>query len=398
MLSGQGRHRRPRQAPAILVAAGVTGSAIAIPLLGASSASAADAGTWDKVAECESGGAWSAKGAGYYGGLQLTQDTWEQYGGLSYAPSADQASRSQQIAIAEKVLADQGPDAWPNCAPAAGLAKGGKAADVDPGLPSAPPRSSDSDESTTSGKEKDDKQKNENDSEKDSEKGAESGDSDTAEKPGSSTEPRDKTHDSDSEGGKGGKDSEGSKDGDAGKGEGSGGGKHRKPAGDSGKSGADGSASQEGSDGATPGADDDASEEQSSGRHRGGSAAEDAPSGDTGPGRHASRGDGRDAPATEGRSGSYTVRSGDNLSAIADSHDVDGGWSGLYEGNKNTVGSDPDLILPGQRLELSADDTDVTVEGDGKSSEKSRAVARRFAMNVRFKEAEAQVRDGSQKP
>ena len=38
MLSGNGRHRRPRQAPALLVAAGVTGSAIAIPLLGATGA------------------------------------------------------------------------------------------------------------------------------------------------------------------------------------------------------------------------------------------------------------------------------------------------------------------------------------------------------------------------
>ena len=60
MLSGNGRHRRPRQAPALLVAAGVTGSAIAIPLLGATGASAASGTTWDKVAECESGGSWSA--------------------------------------------------------------------------------------------------------------------------------------------------------------------------------------------------------------------------------------------------------------------------------------------------------------------------------------------------
>ncbi|NEB65776.1 transglycosylase, partial [Streptomyces fulvissimus] len=54
MLSGNGRHRRPRQAPAFVVAAGVTGSAIAIPLLGAGTASAADTATWDRLAECES--------------------------------------------------------------------------------------------------------------------------------------------------------------------------------------------------------------------------------------------------------------------------------------------------------------------------------------------------------
>ena len=53
MLTGNGRHRRPRQAPALLVAAGVTGSAIAIPLLGATGASAADGNTWDQVAKCE---------------------------------------------------------------------------------------------------------------------------------------------------------------------------------------------------------------------------------------------------------------------------------------------------------------------------------------------------------
>src|SRR4051794_20203192 len=95
MLSGNGRHRRPRQAPALLVAAGVTGSAIAIPLLGASAANAADGTTWDKVAECESGGSWSADtGNGYYGGLQMPQDYWDKYGGLDYASSPDQASRS----------------------------------------------------------------------------------------------------------------------------------------------------------------------------------------------------------------------------------------------------------------------------------------------------------------
>lgn len=122
MRSGNGRHRRPRQAPAIVVAAGVTGSAIAIPLLGATSASAADAATWDRVADCESGGMWSADlGNGFYGGLQISQETWSDFGGTAYAPTADQASRSQQIAVAEKILAAQGPTAWPTCALITGL-------------------------------------------------------------------------------------------------------------------------------------------------------------------------------------------------------------------------------------------------------------------------------------
>ncbi|MCI3931172.1 transglycosylase family protein [Streptomyces sp. AN091965] len=360
MLSGQGRHRRPRQVPAILVTAGVTGSAIAIPLLGASSASAADAETWDKVAECESGGAWSAKGSGYYGGLQLTQDTWEQYGGLSYAPTADQASRSQQIHVAENVLADRGPDAWPNCAPAAGLTTGGAAADVDPGLPTTPPRPADSDESTTSGKGEDEGKGKEKDKgeEKDAKGGredaaADADGSEKAEKPGSSADARDKSHEADGRDGGADRADEGGKSDERG-------GKHRKPAADgSDKSGADDSASPRESDSAGPGTDD-ASESGSSGRHRGDRADENAPSGDTGPGRHASRGDARDVPGAERPAGTYTVRSGDNLSAIADSHDLDGGWTDLYAGNKKTVGSDPDLILPGQRLELSADDKEVT--------------------------------------
>ncbi|WP_234106742.1 transglycosylase family protein, partial [Streptomyces venezuelae] len=141
MRSGNGRHRRPRQAPALVVAAGVTGSAMALPLLATGSASAADAATWDRVAECESGGQWSANfGNGMYGGLQFTQDSWERHGGLAYAPSPDLASRAQQIAVAEKALA-KGSNDWATCAPIAGLTNDGTAPGVDPGpanLPKAP--------------------------------------------------------------------------------------------------------------------------------------------------------------------------------------------------------------------------------------------------------------------
>ncbi|MGW3157548.1 transglycosylase family protein [Streptomyces sp. NPDC001089] len=113
----------------------MTGSAIVIPLLAAASANAADGTTWDRVAQCESGGAWSAnEGNGYYGGLQLDQDNWEAHGGLEYAPTADQASRSQQIAVAEKVLADKGLAAWPACGPLSGLTKDSGGVSVDTGL------------------------------------------------------------------------------------------------------------------------------------------------------------------------------------------------------------------------------------------------------------------------
>ncbi|MFE3660681.1 peptidoglycan DD-metalloendopeptidase family protein [Streptomyces sp. NPDC059165] len=47
---------------------------------------------------------------------------------------------------------------------------------------------------------------------------------------------------------------------------------------------------------------------------------------------------------------SYTVARGDSLSAIAQSQQVKGGWRALYEANRKTVGNDPDLIRPGQRL------------------------------------------------
>ena len=71
---------------------------------------------WSGVAQCESGGDWSINtGNGYYGGLQFSASTWLAHGGGSYAPRADLATREQQIAIAEAVLARQGAGAWPVC-------------------------------------------------------------------------------------------------------------------------------------------------------------------------------------------------------------------------------------------------------------------------------------------
>ncbi|MGW6603625.1 transglycosylase family protein [Streptomyces sp. NPDC055036] len=114
--SSKGKHRRPSKAVRYATLAGVTGAAVAAPLIGATSASAATAAEWDKVAQCESGGNWSINTEnGFYGGLQFTPSTWAAYGGTAYAARADQASKSQQIAVAEKVLAGQGKGAWPNC-------------------------------------------------------------------------------------------------------------------------------------------------------------------------------------------------------------------------------------------------------------------------------------------
>jgi len=116
LLSGKGKHRRPSKATRIATLAGVTTAAVAVPLMGATGASAATASEWDAVAQCESGGDWSINtGNGYYGGLQFSASTWAAYGGTAYASTASQASKSQQIAVAEKVLAGQGKGAWPSC-------------------------------------------------------------------------------------------------------------------------------------------------------------------------------------------------------------------------------------------------------------------------------------------
>ncbi|MCX4813133.1 LysM peptidoglycan-binding domain-containing protein [Streptomyces sp. NBC_01239] len=116
LLSGKGKHRRPSKATRVATLAGVTGVAIAAPLMATGNASAATASEWDTVASCESGGNWSINtGNGYYGGLQFSASTWAAYGGTAYASTANQASKSQQIAIGEKVLAAQGKGAWPTC-------------------------------------------------------------------------------------------------------------------------------------------------------------------------------------------------------------------------------------------------------------------------------------------
>ncbi|MFD8781189.1 transglycosylase family protein [Kitasatospora sp. NPDC059599] len=128
----------------------VAGAAVAaLPVAGlvtATSASAASVSTWDAVAQCESGGNWAINtGNGFYGGLQFTSSTWAAYGGTAYASQANQATKAQQIAVAEKVLASQGPGAWPVCSVKAGLTKGGAPAAVDtsaaakPAAPAAKP-------------------------------------------------------------------------------------------------------------------------------------------------------------------------------------------------------------------------------------------------------------------
>ncbi|AVH55105.1 MULTISPECIES: transglycosylase family protein [Streptomyces] len=210
----RGRHRRyqPNRINRASLTVTAGGAGIALPLVTTGVAHGADAGTWNKVAACESSGNWSINtGNGYFGGLQFTQSTWEAYGGKVYAQRADQATKDQQIAVAEKVLEGQGPGAWPVCSVRAGLTRGGDTPDIHPSGAASP--------GTTKRSVRDVKPQN------------------------------------------------------------------------------------------TP-------------------------------------------QSQAGTAEMYTVVHGDTLSGIADSRHVQGGWQPLYAANRETVGSDPDLILPGQRLNL----------------------------------------------
>ena len=102
------------------------------PLALAGTASAAPDSAWDKLAQCESGGNWSINsGNGYYGGIQFNASTWHAFGGEGLP---HQASRSEQIAVAERTLAAQGWNAWPACSRKMGL----RGHSADPGDTPAP--------------------------------------------------------------------------------------------------------------------------------------------------------------------------------------------------------------------------------------------------------------------
>jgi resuscitation-promoting factor RpfA len=98
----------------------VTGAvAVGATFAVAGTANAAPDSAWDKLAQCESGGNWKINtGNGYYGGLQFSPTTWRAFGGKGMP---HQASREQQIAVAERTLAAQGWNAWPSCSRKMGL-------------------------------------------------------------------------------------------------------------------------------------------------------------------------------------------------------------------------------------------------------------------------------------
>ncbi|MGP4053833.1 transglycosylase family protein [Mycobacterium sp. 4D054] len=112
-----GRHRKPASSAVNVAKIAFTGAVIGgggIALAG--QAGAATDGEWDQVARCESGGNWAINtGNGYQGGLQFAPSTWSGHGGGEFAPAAHLATKEEQIAVAERVLASQGKGAWPTC-------------------------------------------------------------------------------------------------------------------------------------------------------------------------------------------------------------------------------------------------------------------------------------------
>jgi LysM repeat protein len=110
-MSYRGKHRKMSAATRTVARVAIAGIAVGAPL--AIAATPASATNWDAIAQCESSGNWNTNtGNGYYGGLQFSQSTWKAYGGTG---SAANASREQQIAVAERVLQGQGIGAWPVC-------------------------------------------------------------------------------------------------------------------------------------------------------------------------------------------------------------------------------------------------------------------------------------------
>jgi hypothetical protein len=118
----RGRHRKPTNTGRMIARTALAGAVAGAPLIAAPAAYAASDSTWDRLAQCESGGNWAINtGNGYHGGLQFSPRTWSAFGGGEFARFAYQASREQQIVVAERVLAEQGWNAWPSCSRKLGI-------------------------------------------------------------------------------------------------------------------------------------------------------------------------------------------------------------------------------------------------------------------------------------
>ena len=127
LLPAKGEKVKHRPLPALAVTRVVSQERAAAPSSSSSqrstvtrsAAAPAGGGVWDRLAQCESGGNWGINtGNGYSGGLQFAQGTWAANGGTG---SAHNASRAEQIRVAERVRASQGWGAWPACSSKLGL-------------------------------------------------------------------------------------------------------------------------------------------------------------------------------------------------------------------------------------------------------------------------------------
>ncbi len=91
---------------------------------GAEAPTVSNGEVWDRLAQCEANGDWHINtGNGYSGGIQFHPGTWLASGGGQYAPQAYLATREQQIAVGEVVLAAAGGrfTPWPGCRARLGL-------------------------------------------------------------------------------------------------------------------------------------------------------------------------------------------------------------------------------------------------------------------------------------
>ncbi len=283
----------------VLRSTAVVAAAGACSLGFTSAASAASDSTWNNVASCESGNNWSINtGNGYYGGLQFSQSTWDAFGGQQYAGRADQASKGQQIAIAEKTLAGQGWGAW-TCAAIVG-AGGPVNLRSDSGSGSASSNSGSSNSSSSN-----------------------SGSSNSSSNSDSST---------------GSSNSGSSNSGSSNSGSSNSGSSN------SSNSGSSNSSSNSDSSNSTSNNSDSSSSNSSNNSDSTPPAPQPAPQA-VSVSHHSS------SSSSSNAAGTYTVQDGDTLFKIAAAQGLSGGWEQLYQANQGGI-SDPNLIYAGQVLHL----------------------------------------------
>ncbi|MEJ2861215.1 LysM peptidoglycan-binding domain-containing protein [Actinomycetospora flava] len=124
----------------------LVGAVAAAPMALTTGLASADT-DWDELAQCESSGDWSTNtGNGFGGGLQFTDSTWRAFGGSG---QPEDASREEQIQVAERVKAEQGMNAWPTCSKKTGNTDDSANTESDSGSSSS--SSSDSDDSDSEG-------------------------------------------------------------------------------------------------------------------------------------------------------------------------------------------------------------------------------------------------------